>query len=121
MNDWIKKYLDFYNADLTKTKSTGNIKISKLNGSKTNLKITININTLHSVLSAKYRDDASVKFRLSDDKELLSISSDDKDFLEDIMFEYGGYLDDSDPFSQHLKYTLQLFKFYVKDEITASI
>jgi len=119
MNKWIRKYLGFYNASLSKVKSNEGIIISKLNGTKTNIKITISLNTLYNVLLTKYRDDIEIGVHLSEDKELLSITSDNKPRLNDLMFEYGGYIDEFNLFKH--KYTLQLFEFYKKEEITASI
>ncbi len=119
MNEWILKYLEFYDASVTKTKTVGEVIISKLNGSETNLIVTINLITLYNVLLAKYQDDITVNIDISNDKELLSINSNDKNFLEDIMFEYGGYIDEG--FKENFKYTLQIFDFYKKTEIIATI
>jgi hypothetical protein len=119
MNNWLKKYLGFYNASLSKATKEGEIVVSKLNGTKTNVTITINLLTLYNVLMSQYLDDVEVSVFLSEDNELLSIASDNKSKLEDLMFQYGGYIDEFGQYDR--KFTLQLFDFYKKEEITASI
>jgi hypothetical protein len=68
---------------------------------------------------SQYLDDAEVSIFLSDDNELLSIASDNKTKLDDLMFQYGGYIDEFEQYNR--KYTLKLFDYYKKEEITASI
>lgn len=115
MNKWIKKYLDFYNANLSNTKKDGNIIISKLNGKQTNLKISISLSTFYRVMVTKYRDDINISVFLSDDKELVSITSDNFKLLEDLMFQYGGWIDDSKIFEH--KYTLQIFEHTINNDL----
>ena len=115
MNTFIEKYLKFYNASLTGSKSEGKVIISKLNGKKTNLKVTISLNTFYQVMVTKYRDDINISILFSDDKELISITSDTYKLLEDLMFQYGGWIDDSYIFGH--KYTLQIFEYTVHDDL----
>ena len=115
MNEWIKKYLKFYNASLTKNKKRGDIIVSKLNGKKTNLKVSINLETFYNVMSTKYRDNNKLTVFISEDRDLVSISSDDYEKLEKLMSKYGGWIDDSTIFKH--KYTLQVFEFNIIDEL----
>lgn len=115
MNIFIEKYLKFYNASLTGVKKSGEVVVSKLTGKKTNLKVIISLNTFYQVMSTKYRDDINVSVFFSDDKELVSITSDNYKTLEDLMFQYGGWIDDSQIFNH--KYTLQIFEYTIKDEL----
>jgi len=115
MNKWISKYLKFYNASLSGTKKSGKVIISKLNGKKTNLKVIINLNTFYQVMVKKYCDDIDISVFLSDDKELVSITSDNYKLLEDLMFQYGGWIDDSQIFKH--KYTLQIFEYTIHNDL----
>jgi len=115
MNPFIEKYLKFYNASLTGTKTKGEIVISKLNGKKTNLKVIISLHTFYQVMATKYRDDINISVLLSDDKELVSITSDNHKLLEDLMFQYGGWIDDSQIFKH--KYTLQIFEYTIHNDL----
>jgi len=120
MNTFIEKYLKFYNASLTDTKKSGEVIISKLNGKKTNLKVVISLNTFYQVMATKYRDNPDVSVFVSDDKELVSITSDNYKTLEELMLQYGGWIDEK--IFKH-KYTLQIFEYNVNNELnlTASI
>lgn len=120
MNTFIEKYLKFYNASLTGSKKKGEVVISKLNGAKTNLKIIISLNTFYQVMITKYRDNIDISVFISDDKELVSITSDNYKILEDLMFQYGGWIDDQ--IFEH-KYTLQIFEYNIDNELnlTATI
>ena len=120
MNKFIKEYLKFYNASLTGAKKEGEVVISKLNGNKTNLKVSLSLNTFYQVMSTKYRDNIEVSIFMSDDNELVSITSDNYQLLEDLMFKYGGWIDEQ--IFKH-KHTLQIFEYNVKSDfkLNASI
>ncbi len=120
MNIFIEKYLKFYNASLTGSNKDGEIIISKLNGNKTNLKVSISLNTFYQVMLTKYRDDIEISIFMSDDNELVSITSDNYKLLENLMLQYGGWIDNQ--IFEH-KHTLQIFEYNVKSDfkLNASI
>lgn len=118
MNEWINKYLKFYDVSLSDTKKEDNIIFSKLNGKKTNLKISINLETFYQVMLKRFLDDINVSVFISDDSELISITSDNKTLLDDLQFNYGGWVDKSKAYSDKFKhkYILIVFEYNVKEE-----
>lgn len=119
-NNWFKKYLGFFAVSNSDPRTTDDIIISKLKGKKTTLNVSINMNTLYAVLTTKFKND-NVKIYISEDKDLVSVSSDSLSIINELFEKYGGSIDDT--YIYDYKYTLQIFEHSINEDykINASI